>query len=870
MMVRTLPIRLAPLPGEALDSWLAALAHRCMVPARDILIATGMPTNIRGISRGGYTTRLLPDDARQIAAATGVPERDLHAMTLTLYNDQAVALFPHRRVVNRARLWAYGAGSRYCPACLAERGGRWLLRWRLTWAVACTRHRVLLAHQCPGCGGRPYAQPRRHALLAPHECATRLDRGNTRKSYCGTDLTLVEDLVHLDDANPVLEAQRWLDELLAGIERQDVRNSDVRSVFEDLTVLCAWLLRRARPGDFACYGQQIDQARGRFGTEWRNAPIDAAVAAGPLARAVEIYRGLGGPSSLAAIGTLLDRDAAVIKDAGVSVENRRQRRSDRLQQAVWQAADAGMDTCERLRYRTCTTNPRAPVSGAPAVFARARSIPPLLWRDWTILLMGRLGYRDARATRAALSVAVLLPGWDKRALQPLASMLHERQRIEISYFLYKISKTGGRDALATLCALADYLDEHPAPIDYHRRRTLDGVGLLPEHTWIEICCHADTGIGKLVRLQAVRRFLYQRITGVDLYRIDGPLGVRTRTGDALRLAAAPFLMSRPLLTALDTHAERYLQAHGIDEPVTWSPPLSLAARLDLPGRAELELDVADEIEEFYQRQISPSAAARELHTSLERMKLYFEAQPPDAPWPHPLMNNPTQNAKRVGGSRLHGQLSRQRADELLTAEFLQLERAANRKSIRTITRETGIPRRQVARRLSEEDLRERTQPRRAPSVDEAWLAEQYTVERRTIDDIAAEVGMAATTLRTRLLEAGIDLRPSYEGSKTPAHILAAAPPLIRPALTRRVGLAHLRALRLASQYPTLKQAADAHGTKASTLHSRIKALELDLGCKLYARAQRGTPLGLTPQGRAILLALAELERAIPQLASHER
>ena len=84
-------------------------------------------------------------------------------------------------------------------------------------------------------------------------------------------------------------------------------------------------------------------------------------------------------------------NAAVIKDAGVSVENRRQRRSDRLQQAVWQAADAGMDTCERLRYRTCTTNPRAPVSGAPAVFARARSIPPLLWRDWTILLMGRLG-----------------------------------------------------------------------------------------------------------------------------------------------------------------------------------------------------------------------------------------------------------------------------------------------------------------------------------------------------------------------------------------------------------------------------------------------------------------------------------------------
>lgn len=41
--LRTLPIRVAPLPGEALDSWLETLAHRSMVSFREILIALGLP-----------------------------------------------------------------------------------------------------------------------------------------------------------------------------------------------------------------------------------------------------------------------------------------------------------------------------------------------------------------------------------------------------------------------------------------------------------------------------------------------------------------------------------------------------------------------------------------------------------------------------------------------------------------------------------------------------------------------------------------------------------------------------------------------------------------------------------------------------------
>ena len=41
--------------------------------------------------------------------------------------------------------------SRFCPACLAETGGRWQLWWRRRWAFACPIHQCLLADTCPCC-----------------------------------------------------------------------------------------------------------------------------------------------------------------------------------------------------------------------------------------------------------------------------------------------------------------------------------------------------------------------------------------------------------------------------------------------------------------------------------------------------------------------------------------------------------------------------------------------------------------------------------------------------------------------------------------------------------------------------------------------
>jgi len=46
------------------------------------------------------------------------------------------------------------------------------------------------------------------------------------------------------------------------------------------------------------------------------------------------------------------------------------------------------------------------------------------------------------------------------------------------------------DIRRAIIAVADYLHNHPCPIDYQRRRTLDYTALLPEAAWRDICAAA--------------------------------------------------------------------------------------------------------------------------------------------------------------------------------------------------------------------------------------------------------------------------------------------------------------------------------------------------------------------------------------------
>lgn len=155
---RTVPIRVDPIPGEALDSWLAALAYRLHTPLGVLLPEIGLPLRVADPSgalrtlSAEWTVLLRAAEITALAEATSTDPTLIKAMTLARYDGQALVIDSATREVRKWRLWGRHSGSRYCPDCLADTGGRWQLSWRLGWSFACTIHRRLLADTCPDCG----------------------------------------------------------------------------------------------------------------------------------------------------------------------------------------------------------------------------------------------------------------------------------------------------------------------------------------------------------------------------------------------------------------------------------------------------------------------------------------------------------------------------------------------------------------------------------------------------------------------------------------------------------------------------------------------------------------------------------------------
>jgi hypothetical protein len=259
--------------------------------------------------------------------------------------------------------------------------------------------------------------------------------------FCRTDLSQAP-ATQISDSNPVPAAQEWIDNLLKKIETADsTPGPEARSVFEDLRALASWFLRRAAPGDFAVLGEHIEEAIQEHENEGNFSPNSSAVAAGALTRATEILRDPAHNRSVAVLRGLLSRDAESldIMTPG-DVHKRWRKRSPALQQTVWRAMDTKLSTVERLRYRSCTPQPRPPHRSEKITAERARRIPPLLWRSWTLRLLPEAGRRIV-SLRPALSVALLLPGWSDRSFDPLIRMLHGHERPDVYYALNRVARS---------------------------------------------------------------------------------------------------------------------------------------------------------------------------------------------------------------------------------------------------------------------------------------------------------------------------------------------------------------------------------------------------------------------------------------------
>jgi hypothetical protein len=244
---RTLPLRVAPLAGEALDSWLEALAHRHRTPFGTMLQRCS-------IHHQRLAELMLGHDPRgwaHLTQLTGVSSNTLQAMTLARYSGAVMGLGGGGQRA-RPMPWQWNTTSRLCPGCLRDSGGRWQIAWRLNWSFACTQHLLLLADCCARCGG---AQ-RRHAhatrrVPRPGFCALTYHPVSSRgRIPCHGDLSATATPT-LDSEHPMVRAQRCIDDLLAGRPVNLPVYGDPqphrREVLRDVSVLARWITAHMSP-----------------------------------------------------------------------------------------------------------------------------------------------------------------------------------------------------------------------------------------------------------------------------------------------------------------------------------------------------------------------------------------------------------------------------------------------------------------------------------------------------------------------------------------------------------------------------------------------------------------------------------------------
>lgn len=210
----TLPIRVEPIPGESLVSWLAAHATRMNCWWGEVLqIVLPAGTDLGRVDRDLVLVGHLRDDQRDaIASATHRDAAEVEAMTLAgCYGQQLIAIDPDSGRPDTP--WGKISRQRFCPLCLTSDPGRDRLEWLLPWITTCPEHRCYLTDACTHDGHHQCVSPTWFRLLAPplnHRC-----RGivHTPSNYRGTRCTarLAQAPVdRLHCADPILEAQHTL------------------------------------------------------------------------------------------------------------------------------------------------------------------------------------------------------------------------------------------------------------------------------------------------------------------------------------------------------------------------------------------------------------------------------------------------------------------------------------------------------------------------------------------------------------------------------------------------------------------------------------------------------------------------------------
>ena len=859
--VRSLPIRLAPIAGEGLDSWLEALAHRTATAFGDLLAAVGL-NPYHGTATNGWIVALAPEQASTITAATDVSPDVLTTMTLAHYAGRAVNIHPETPTLKRSFPWGNGLGLRYCPACLTDTGGRWQLSWRLGWSFACTTHHRLLVDTCPRCGAVPRRRTHVGDLIPNIGCCARPAPHATGRTpaRCDADLTAADAAV-LGPDHPAIRAQRTVNTILdhptaaMGVYRhlpQPRINvlADIRAVAgRALSYGTAQDLARIVPADLlAAYHRARSNSDPRADIAptptkpGLAAPAQAATAAvGVLAalHALDV-------DSVAAGGDALRWLVSTSRQRGlqVSATNIGWGKNTTAVLSGIQLAALGplLKPSDQLRYRIGSVLPGYPTASAAPPFPPAR-LPTMLWPAWSLRLA--IPHCHQWQLRPALSAVLLLVNSRftlDEATRLIGSPLEGQDISRVLRLLEKHDQW--HNIRAALIGMAAYLADNDIPIDYQRRRRTDYTTLLPDAVWAQICRDTATPGPGAARARIARCFLFERLSGLPAATAPGALddsAFRTKTADF------PRYLTPALAHALQDHAEEFLAERGIKgEPATWQPTSRFLEELKLPGPDPAAVAMPELHRLIGMNNLKLGAAAARLNTTLDTLRHLLGSHP--APRPDPEPGTPLPTPCNRAYVKAKAALSRERLAELYERDRLSLHDIAavigvSRSTIASLARDYGLPIRNPGGR-----------PR--TTIDRDWLYDQYVNNRRALPDIAAEAAMSTTTLANWARFHAIPLRArggaSHSATLAAEHAAAAAPALIRPALRGIGGRERLERFAAAADFPNLSIAATELGVHSSTLFTQINRLEKDLNVTLFTRAERGHRMQLTAEGSQVV------------------
>lgn len=868
---RTLPIRVDPIPGEALDSWLEALAFRLHTPLADLLPELGLRRRPHRRTSEfvdvplDWTVLLRASELDALSSATGVDSRSIEALTLSRYDGRALLVDSATRQVNRRRLWGRSRGSRYCPDCLADTGGRWLLSWRVGWSFACTTHRRLLADVCPGCD-----RVARRRLLRELPILGRCVQPTGVKTHgpsavrCRHDLTTATTPQFPED-HPMLQAQRLIHDVIEEGEAHfgiyAVEPVSVLTALSDLRAITARILGYADRDDLnnilprdllIAYDRALAQPTGSHRPRLVRkrpgfmAPAQAAITAAGVTAAIDVLNS----GTIRDAGTALRRLVETIRRRGATVNPSTFGTWGRATSATLNAVQISalgpfLKPSDQLRYRTGAGRPhhRLPADGASS---RHHRVPTLLWTTWALRLRPPNSlYLDT--LRPTLSTMLLLTG-TRRSLPNAAEILgavtdaantsRVLQMLEGDFHWPQI--------LTALTRLADYLDTDNVPIDYHRRRRLDYRDLLPDDQWRHICRQTAFTTAHQRRARFARCLLFEKISTMPADRAPASFAINTpsRRDRLLHFAAH---LTPDLATCLNEVAHDFLAHHGIrDEPTEWQPPATLLADLALPGDDPDLIDISVVHRLVHDRSRSLSDVAQQLGTTLDVVRYLLEQHP--AP-PSPLT---ARQARATGHLRVVTRAA-------LPKDTLSHLYHDQRLTLREIGHRVGVSKKVIGDLLDDYGIARRQYRPTAIVVDRDWLYEQYITRRRTLTDLASETGTAPTTLARWARTHHIPIRPrggaSYNEVRLTLDQATTAPRVLQPALVGLAAWDRLRRFAAASNYPTIGIAAKALGLTKGILSTQIIRLEHDLGGQLLTRAERGRPMRLTPLGRKVITAI---------------